>query len=176
MPGGPNTHIGGILIPCQLLTSINALTCSFLAGYPRSNVLCGPGIHPWHPLPLGHTKIKQNCSRLTLKANKKSLWFLVICRLQKGDTHLINFFGNLIFLKLYMYTVIGTKPNFPYGGSDWDHTNRANIHTPMWKSCLKHCAGIPINPAILAAIGHHFIARAMCLETYFQIINWLIII
>ena len=54
-------------------------------------------------------------------------------------------------------------------------TNRANLHTPM--SFKAQHSRIPIDPAILAAIGHHFIAKkgklkmpmrrseAMCAET-----------
>ena len=37
-------------------------------------------------------------------------------------------------------------------------TNRANVHTPKRKSHLKQYRRNPINPAILAAIGHRFIA------------------
>ena len=53
---------------------------------------------------------------------------------------------------LYMHTVIATRPNFP------SLTNRANVHTPMWKSRLKTQDGrIPITPAI----EHRFIATKM---------------
>ena len=40
-------------------------------------------------------------------------------------------------------------------------TNQANAHTPyMWKKSFKAQQGrIPIDPAILAAIGHRFIAQ-----------------
>ena len=38
-------------------------------------------------------------------------------------------------------------------------TNQANVHTPMWKSNFKAQHGrTPIDPAILATIGHRFIA------------------
>ena len=40
-------------------------------------------------------------------------------------------------------------------------TNRANVHTPIdVKTLFKtRCSRIPIDPAILAAIGHCFIAK-----------------
>ena len=39
------------------------------------------------------------------------------------------------------------------------HTNLANVHTPIWKKSFKTQHGrIPIDPVILAAIGHRFIA------------------
>ena len=39
-------------------------------------------------------------------------------------------------------------------------TNQANVHTPMWKKSLKAQQGKnPIDPAILAEIGHRFIAK-----------------
>ena len=34
-------------------------------------------------------------------------------------------------------------------------TNRANVHTPMWKI---QYGRIPVDPAVLAAIGHRLIA------------------
>ena len=40
------------------------------------------------------------------------------------------------------------------------HTNHANIHTHYFKKTLKTQRGRnPIDPAILAAIGHRFIAK-----------------
>ena len=37
----------------------------------------------------------------------------------------------------------------------WFLTNRANVHTPMWKSYFKTQHGrIPIDPAILTSVGH----------------------
>ena len=59
----------------------------------------------------------------------------------------------------YMYM---RGPNFPYtkyGGYKWGLTNLVNVHTPMWKRRLKQHGRIPIDPAILAASGHRFIAK-----------------
>ena len=43
----------------------------------------------------------------------------------------------VIGLHVYMYAVIGTRPNFPdtkYRGKE----SGENVHTPIWKSRLKH--------------------------------------
>ena len=39
------------------------------------------------------------------------------------------------------------------------HTIRANVHTPVKNLFIIQHGRIPINPAILAAIGHRFIAK-----------------
>ena len=93
---------------------------------------------------------------------KKSLRFLVIGRLQNRYDDTPFFLGNDLFFHLasneiYVYAVIGTRPNFPYikyGGyiihvqytlllepdqisrtqsmvAKRSRTNRANVHTPM---------------------------------------------
>ena len=59
----------------------------------------------------------------------------------------------VIYVCIYVYT------NVPYKVWWWllGLTNRPNVHTPIWKTCLKQYGRIQIDPAILAAIGHHFI-------------------
>ena len=61
---------------------------------------------------------------------------------------------------MYMYNmVIGTRPNFPQSTCTCMVENWANVHTPMGKSFKTQCCRIPIDLAILAAIGHRFIAK-----------------
>ena len=65
--------------------------------------------------------------------------------------------GGLIFFVNFIL-VIGTKPNVLY--TKRGLTNRENIHTHYVKKSFKTQHGrIPIDPAILAAIGHRFIAK-----------------
>ena len=51
-------------------------------------------------------------------------------------------------------------------------TNWANIHTPMWtKSFKAQHDRVPIDPAILAAIGHRFIAQKKIIK-YSDALVW----
>ena len=62
-----------------------------------------------------------------------------------------------------VYAVIGTRPNFlytEYGGYRRGLTYQANVRTHYVKKLVIIRYGrIPIQPAILAAIGHRFIAK-----------------
>ena len=82
---------------------------------------------------------------------KLSVWFLVIGRLQSRC-------GDALFL------LVLTSEIHTYIRGNWvakrGLTNRANIHYPYVKKWFKTQHGIiPIDPAILAAIGHRFIAK-----------------
>ena len=72
---------------------------------------------------------------------KKSLWLLVVGRLQNrwGDT-LFFFLGNLFVLPIGKYVIhVCTGTKFPRYKLWWlREANQENVHTPMWKSRFKH--------------------------------------
>ena len=89
---------------------------------------------------------------------KKSIWFLVIGRLQKcGD--MLFFLGGVIFFfanQSYMYTRLLELD------SQIEQTFKP-LCEKVIKNTAWHADIIPINQAILAAIGHRFIAKKKCL-------------
>ena len=105
------------------------------------------------------------------KAPQKSLQFLVIGRLQNRCGVVLfssSFFGNPFFLfcrpvKYVIHAVIGTRPNSPYteyGGSERPHKSGKRSYPYVKKSFKTQHSRFAISPEILAAIGHHFIAKS----------------
>ena len=86
----------------------------------------------------------------------------MVCFKIGSVTHFfLNFFCcQLVKYVIHIYAVIGTRPNFPYTkyGGKRSLTNQANVHIPCVKKSWTQRGRIPIDPAILAAIGHRFIA------------------
>ena len=67
------------------------------------------------------------------------------------------FLGEPVKYVMYVHAVTGTRQNFPYtkyGGYARPH----KLGKHQQKSFNTQGGGIPIDPAILASIGHHFIA------------------
>ena len=67
-------------------------------------------------------------------------------------------------VKYVIHAVIGTRPNFPYtkymyGGYERPHKSGRRPYPYVKKSFKTQHGRIPIDPAILAAIGHRFIAK-----------------
>ena len=148
--------------------------------WPRSNVYAFK--IPMNLIPVLLNWIKKNTSKSkkwrTNKAQKISLQFLVISRLQNWCGYALFFFLIFFFCQpvKYMSVIHGywKQTKFPHTQSmvaKRGHTNRANTCTPIeymyvnksFKSHSQH-GRIPINPAILAAIGHRFIAKEMIIK------------
>ena len=89
--------------------------------------------------PVKERILKQIWTIYLLRPTKKSIWFLVIGRLQNRCGDALYFLGNLFFLPtseirdtrlLEPDQISHTQSMVAKRG----HTNQANVHTPTWKS------------------------------------------